>query len=943
MLPLLLALILFGHFALTGWALQAVVGAKLGRTRSWLLAPAVGFSFLTLAGMTLNQAGLPFENLAGWLLGVSLVASGIILWQKRATAPRGLWRTLLVLIGVLGLAGWPLLCYQWSWVGYGNDDMANYCLGAQRFLDHGFYSIPAASDLAAGDYAQAYWMLHVAGQMRFGSEMLLAYVSGAFGLKPTAAFTPTLLALALSQLTSFMALAGNSGIGRRTALVTAIAVGVAPLWHASINYQLIAQLAGLSLLAAGLVLVARSRFPRSGSGQVRVAAISAVLLAGMSIFYPEVLPFLVLAWGLYLVVQVIVRRRWIGGVVPTAVLALGFIVVLLRQNVVSTAITLLEQSTGGIDIRTSLDRAALFPYFLMPSGAAFLLGFDVFVARYPEPCSSVAIVGGLFALGVAALIVTWGVRRRFNIGTAMLVVMLPIGIIFFRGGNGFGLFKLAMFALPFLLTELARRAAVSRRRWLWLIPSAPLLAVWIFGATRYSLTYTTLDGQIGGEMLNASTSRGVLPDQPAWSDIASAPINKLLMLDAPTPPTAFLSQLVIANLIGKSAEPYPDWVWRTMPGPADGSKAQAVAQSIQDGIYRKQHALGLHFWEATAAARDPRPHETLITSLAERRAFNKVKPDAFAPTDGLFTHAPIGALENHAVFVQSDEGQHYYLGSAGHISVYRSQPDVFNPTDHFFAVGRHLLIRVLNPTETIRVRLALSATVLGKGRTSLPSGAVVRGGADTATRLDFVGSGGANVYSPPLTPAWINGAAYVAIDLGQDPIPLGLPAEKIQGIYNRNLSLDTRLALGYCRDISIVSEPEYQARTMRREITTFPAEILAADNPEYSGFYEDGWVSGHAYIMLGPVHVGDRISVSAQMPQKPADAQATTEVELLADGVVLQTTEIISGALELEARLPAPARQVKIELRFNHTEPLPAPDDRPISVLLKAIKIIPSP
>ena len=95
--------------------------------------------------------------------------------------------------------------------------------------------------------------------------------------------------------------------------------------------------------------------------------------------------------------------------------------------------------------------------------------------------------------------------------------------------------------------------------------------------------------------------------------------------------------------------------------------------------------------------------------------------------------------------------------------------------------------------------------------------------------------------------------------------------------------------------------------------------------------------------MLGPVNLGDRITVSAQMPQKSGPAPVPTKVELLADGILLQTKEIVSGALELEAPLPAPARQVKIELRFDRTEPLPSPDDRPISVLLKAIKITPAP
>ncbi|MBE34326.1 MAG: hypothetical protein CMI16_01980 [Opitutaceae bacterium] len=944
MLPLLLTLVLFGHFTLTGQVLQILLGLRCGRTRSWLLAPTFGMAALSLLGMLLNQAGLPFDSFAHWLFAAtSVIGIGILIW-KRICAPIGLGKTVTILLAVLLLSGWPLLIYGWTWVGYGNDDMTNYCLGAERFLHHGFYDVPQPVDLDGKDYPQLYWMFYVAGLMRFGSEHMLAYVAGIFDLKPIAIFMPTLLAFCLTQLTAIIALASATIAGRLIGLITAVTLGVAPLWHVGIMYQLIAQVAGLGLLAAILVLIARTRFPSSRGGRVRLAGASAILIAALCIYYPEVLPFLVLGWILYMIVQMRSRRRGFPGMLPTAAAALVIVFLLLRHNALSTSLTLLGQAADGLNAQSSastIARISLFPYFLMPSGPAFFFGFDVFVTRYAEPWTSFALVGGLAAaVSTLALMLSW--RRNFTVPAALLVSMAPIGALLFYTSNGFGLFKLAMFALPFLILELTRKAVACRHRRTLLVLYVLLLAVWITGTWRYTYSFTHLERSVEGELLNASQSRGVLPDRPAWSDTASAPINKLLMLEGQDAQPVFLSQLVIANIMGRTSKPYPSWVWRMTPGDATADTVTAVGQYILTEVYSKNQVLGLHFWAPRTADRSPHAEDLLITSQAELRAFNKLGDRPFLASNGLFTYAQLLDLRNHLVFVQSQEGQHYYLGAAGHIAVYRSQADVFKPEEQFFAIGRHLLMRVLNPTKKIRLRLSMSTTVLGQGRTQLPEDALVRFGVDDAARLGFVGSGSANVYSPPVEPTWINGAAYIAIDLGRPPIPLGLPARNLQGIYNQNLSLDTRLALGYCRDISAIDEDAYQSRKLPQEISRFPNDLLTLNNLEYSGIYEDGWGSHHTFVVLGPVNPGDKITVQALLPQIPGQSPATNRVELLANGHSLLTKDLTAGTVNLEALLPTAAQQVKIELRFDCTQSLPAPDNRPVTVLLKAIKITPA-
>lgn len=937
MLALALSLGLFLYFAVVGRAALLLSWKGLGRTKSWLLGPAFGLAIVGLAIMVLNQAGLPCGAFARWLVIVSGMGSLVILIRKRVSAPVGIWGKGLALIIALVVSGWPLFIYGFSWVGYGNDDMANYCLGASRFLRHGFYAIPTIEDLRGGDYSQLFWMLHVAGQIRFGSEHILALVAGVTGMGTVSIFMPTLLALALVQLGAVMAMAGLIGLGHRTTIATTLSLGLAPLWTAGNMYQLIAQVGGLALLIASLAVIVRSRFPVSRRGRFAIAAGSAVLIAELCVFYPEVLPFLVLAWGLHTIVTLIRRGRWISGLAPTAVMTVLMVFVILRHNALGTTLTLLGQTTEGMGLVAVAARISLFPYFLIPSGPAFFFGFDVFVAPNSEPWSSVAVIAGFLVLA-GTLVVLLFRRRPFTITAATLAVMAPFAILFFLTENGFALFKLAMFALPFLMLELAHCVGSWRSRRVTLGVLAGLMVLWLHGSWRYTFSVTNLGSGVAGELLTASQSRWVMPPRPAWSDCVSSPICKLLMLEAPESRPIFLSQLVGAVLLGKSANPFPDWVWRLTPGEATGDTARSIAHEIQHEIYAERELFGLHFWVPTQSEPKPGSDVSLVTSQAEVRSFNKLATGGFAATPGLFKSTRLDALRNHLIFVQSQEGQHYYLGAPGKIAVYRPQTDIYIPNEDFFAIGRHLLFRVINPSKMVRLRIAMTASILGNGRTDLPATASIQYGRDETAPLGLVGSGSANIYSPPLHPAWVNGAAYVAIDLGRPPIPLGLPAHKIKAAYNSGISLDTRLALGYCRDISLVDEATYLSRGRPRLISKFPHDLLG-DRVEYSGIYEDGWMARTAFVVLGAGRTGDRLLVTGLRPELPGFSSRPARVNVLINGQAAVSKSLGPGSFSLEAILDRDADSVKVTVETELSGFLPDPDNRPVSLLLESIHL----
>jgi hypothetical protein len=946
-MPLLLSLAFLIHLALCGRAMFSVLGVPLGHIRTWLLAPTLGLAVIGLAIMVLNQAALPVRSFALPLLLGTLFGAGGVLVRARVRVPRALLPFGAVALAALLLGGWPALVHGIGWVGYGNDDMTNYCMSAVRFLNHGFYDLPTHADLAGGDYSQIYWLMNVAGFIRFGSEHLIAFAAGATGLGPVQVFMPVILGLALTQLAAVMALVFTCPRRRNPALVAGVILAVSPLWYYGTMNQLIAQVAGLALLLAALALTARGRFPRRRPGQVRIAAVSALLLAGLGIYYPEVIPFYVFGWGLHLLLRPRRLGRELPRLLPTAGVAALIGLALLRHNVLTTALTLLGQAQDGLSTTAVTARVALFPYFLMPLGPAFFFGFDTTVAPYPEAWTIPALIAGFVALAILLAGWTRGLRDR-ALSATMLAGMILVGAKLFSSNNGFGLFKLAMFALPFIAIELARFTEIRRGRYFIRAAFLLLLPVWIAGSYLYTQASLVRTASRVGELFDASDSLGRLPIRspaPVWSDIASSPVAKMLMLEGADLHPAFLSKLYGEEFMGIASRPWPDAIYRRLPGPAvDDTTAARLVRYLRTEVYEPAKAAGLDFLRRAGTETTPVDPETLlVTSRAEVRSFNKLDPGEFARMRGLFDFAPVSRLENHLAFIRTDQGQHYYLGDAGDISVYKPEPDPYAPGNYFFVIGRYLLFRVINPTATVRLRLSLTASILGEGRTALPTSARLRGAAPEGVALGLVGSGSANAYSPPLRPLSLHGASYVVLDLGRPPLSIGRPASGMQGIYNRNLSLDTRLGLGWCRDVSLISEPRYDRLPRQREVGRFPRDLTGKDAVEYSGLYEDGWVSQQAFVVLGPAREGDRVVVSALRPQIPGQRPTRRRAELLVDGVRVATQEISPGEFRLEARLVQTAPFVRIELRFDRTDTLPAPDNRPVSALLQTIQILPAP
>ena len=482
MLAVGLSIALFLIWAGVGLAMLVGLRKQDNPLQFMLLAPVVGLATTTLIAFWLNWLGLPVASFGVGLAIVLLLGSVVVLWRSR---PKLLWRRYAPFAGILLLALWvtgrPMLEFGLDWVSYANDDMANYCLAAQRLLQHGFFDLPNADALATGkDYSLFYWFVHVPGRARFGSELILAWVCSVTGLTTDQAFMPTIMALHLILISATAGLVYQANQFYGAAFAATSLFSLSALNSLGTFFQLIAQVFGLSLLAGCLAVLpslvpTRQNFlqpelqpdllepklepwsrkqllPRLLSivlPTVLPTVLPSILLAVLFVVYPEVVPFLLLAGLSYLLIRLIQRQLRIKQALLLSSLTVLLACVFVNRYIFHLFYFLEVQASAGV----GRSKLGFFPYYLVPSGLANLWGFQGVGRLTREPWLSLSILlGGLLLLSVA--VGTIYLSRLAHPAVIMTSVMLTITVILFSRRSDFGLFKIAMFLQPFMLATL---------------------------------------------------------------------------------------------------------------------------------------------------------------------------------------------------------------------------------------------------------------------------------------------------------------------------------------------------------------------------------------------------------------------------------------------------------------------------------------------------------
>jgi len=904
MIALLLVAGLFLYLCLLGQAAVSLFRPRLGVLWSWFAAPSVGLCLLLIVITRLNVWGLPVRVAGPWTTGILLVAAvAILAWRRPALPLRRLAPFLAIAGGALLYMGWPALRFGFNWISYGNDDMANYCLAAERFLAHGYYAVPLQTDLAGRDYSQHYWFMHALQQIRPGSELTVAWICSLTGRRAHEVFMPAILMLTLLQLFALGSVAVWKGRYRRVALVSFFLLATSPLFSLGTLYQLIAQVGGLALLfVIASVLFRVRRF------NLRAMAVGGILTAGLGIFYPEVSPFV--AMGIILVA---VRLRYtasaqlkpysifIGGVAAlTFILIAGstyeFINTLVMQSVGSAglgAMAEINDQSGGL---------VLFPWTLVPSFIPMLFGLHPFGKVGIDPLISAQIVVGLAFLGFFV----WRTWRNLKEGAPagyLGTIMVLLGIYLFQKGQDFGLFKLAMWTQPAIALCLAQGferylfAAEARpRRW----ARAGLVLFFLCTAvSQVFYSYASLGTYGGGitEIVKGSAlGVGFTPPKDIKyggieSDISNVVSAKMLAMYTRGIDTRFLSRSYMDNIANIAVLKF----LRT-PDPDLGPQARIVEKlsllrfllphglvtpdnSVPPGwavpdykvvtIHKEANSVVYaNNWTETSSRHLDYPDRLFVSTRTDLDHFNKWNNGDGWTVQNMYQYKLESQVKDRLVFVHSELSPHYYSSARFRAAFFQRETE---PISHgkasFHGTGEFTVFHIINPSPDLRMMIDFSRTSLGAGRTELPKKAVVLG--DDDYHLPFVGSGSARVFTPVLKPEYYEGQAYLTIDFGDPAEVINKPKTGLMRWYGVKYALDDRRLVGFTRDISVLTDEQYRAVPRPTKLSVFPDDLLNNKGLEYSGIYEDGWLGRDAYFKLGASHTGQVLTFKGYIPDIP--------------------------------------------------------------------------
>lgn len=936
----------FLYWSVLGTAVLTALYSRRNLLRNLLLAPITGVCIVLLPVFWINRLGVPVGKF-GFPLALGLLLAAVFLLWRCRRKPIVPWRRgapfAVLLIVAFFLSGSPFLEFDSNWLSYGNNDMANYVLAAYRFHDFGYFDVPDTKTFAENrDATLHYWFMHVPDGSRSGSELAVTFAMTVTHTDGFVLFMPVIFALHLAMIAAAAGLILSSKKRRGAALLaTALMAGCA-LITLGVVYQLIAQVFGMGLLSAGAAMILRP-FPRlSWRRTLGEATVIAILLASLAITYPEIAPFLVLAFLVWHGLTLLRSHGSVKASLPVWILALVLMMVFLNSYLPDSVTFLREQSTA--DSRGASRTETLFPFYLIPSGLANLWSLLGIAQRNAPAELDVKIFVGFGLTLILGLLALQWTRRREPVAV-VAAVMYGVGLVLFIRVSNFGLYKLAMFIQPFLAGTIS--LGILQRRRDWKVWGATAAVFWVSLNTQHFYVDRSR-GAHGGllEVPDASASRlldeaRTLSKMPANARVAGDTFNvvvaKIQAMNLRHHSLEFISRDFFPQYR------YSHFFTRYVPqkrgvsDPVLGAIANRLA-AARLGQYRmipfdlKQQGIK----ENNEFLLNPNARELAVTepqfmvaSMPRQGFLNRRR---FEGAEANFKVLPMNEVRNHLAFISSYLGQSYYMEDRRHAAFFQLEADLAFPGRTMSSTGRHILFQVLNPSPGGRLLFDYTATWNADHDNSLPPAEVV---GDKRYRLPVHGRGAARVYSPPLMPQQIGGQDYLAIDMGRDGKPIDAPRHRLMNWYGRDILLDIRWITGFARDVSYVSEEEYEHLRPPTGVWKFPEGLLPRDL-EYSGIYEDGWVSEDSTYTFTQTPDRPDLVVSGSIPAI-RDQKLKTEAVLTIDGVEAVRQVLPLGEFELRAPVPYKDGKRAVELKFSSLQSLPEPDNRPVSAMLHSI------
>jgi hypothetical protein len=142
--------------------------------------------------------------------------------------------------------------------------------------------------------------------------------------------------------------------------------------------------------------------------------------------------------------------------------------------------------------------------------------------------------------------------------------------------------------------------------------------------------------------------------------------------------------------------------------------------------------------------------------------------------------------------------------------------------------------------------------------------------------------------------------------------------------------------------VSLVSEEEYGRLAPPTALASFPADLRNL-GLEYSGVYEDGWLSESSFFNLGNPGGPAELVVRGTVPVIDGNTAFAAQLRVLVDGVEVKAGTVAPGGFEFRCPVEARPGPRHVELLFSAAQRLGAPDNRPVGAHLDYLGFEPAP
>lgn len=936
MMALAFAYILVLYWTLLGLGLVNILGLRTHLHLRLLVAASVGLAVNLIALFYLSRFGFAIGQVAVPLFIAGLAPAVYVGVKKRRLVFRSAFyaQQLLVLAAMLPFA-WPFMKFGFEWLAYVNGDMSYYSLSASRFLDYGYAELPADGNIYnPRDHSLAYWFFPNILGHRAGADMLLAQAMAVSGLTAHQIFMPLIVAC---QAVVVMGAGALTLFGARqwgAALWAMALVAFSPMLSLEVTKQLLAQATGLGVLAAASVAYVMAM---RASGGIAWGVIVITLSGALMISYSEVLPF----FALYvLAIEALRWRAWrvrearrqylrILGILllGIAVLMNGYLLEVARFVWLATSGSF---KSGAMTMQT--EGLSLFPHLLVPAGIGMFAGW----APFGVQASSVAILAGILVIIGLLGILPYASWRGMP-SAVMASIMALMAAYMYIGGNAFGLFKLSMFGQPFVLSTVVAVMALYTGRVvlkrmvfaLWGISLVPALTQNVMSAVadigQALVPYASTE-KLGAQLRGI---RDFLKGRDGVHIFSDTPLREMFLLESLYFKGMYFDTLSLPTQDRAIAEKYGE------KADQGGFKRPWPVENADHMFYYDPGVAGAKAKFTASTDRGNQANGYLLTTSREFSPINHYN----RPPGKRLELIPYKSIRNHLVFKQSTLGSSYISSNwaDGGVGLWMAEPDPFNQGQTMAAVGRYNLYEVVGAEAGSRPVLEITSSVSRDEGFRLPHVRVV---GENAAALPLVGRGSARVIGTSVSPQVIAGGGYLGVDYGRDGAWFTVPRAGLNAIYGTDIKLDIRKVVSFVRDISYISPAQYAS--IRRPTQILLPAALRDSRLEYSGIFEDGWLSEESYAVLSTPSA-EKPVVLKLVGEIPfiGNSEFKSDISIRVNGDVVYQAAHGVGNINLAIAIPPSklkaADKAVVQILSSGVQQLPNGDGRPVSVYLKSL------